>query len=110
MKKKLFYNHLVTIDSLVTELDLLELSEDEKNHLIEIAATSIHYSVLDISLSELNSEDQNTFMAHINAGEHEEAWQFLKEKAGDIDQKIIEKAEELKNQFRKDIDELKKKS
>ena len=108
MKKKLFYSHLVTIDSLVTQLDQLEVTQDEKAHLIEIAASSIHYSILDTALSNLSGEDKKTFMMHINSNDHGEAWKFLKKKATGIDKKIKQKAEDLKKEFKKDIKEFTK--
>ena len=109
MKKKLFYEHLVTIDSLIVEMNRLELTEDEKSHLIEIAASSIHYSILDTALSNLSSENKKTFMMHVNSNNHDEAWSFLSANAKDIDKKIKQKAEQLKEEFKKDILELKNK-
>jgi hypothetical protein len=106
--KQVFYSHLVTFDDLSLELDSLQVSEDEKKHLLGIAASSIHYELLNTALSNLPKEHKKEFLLHIHNEDHEKAWHFLSDNARGIEDKIKQRAKELKEEFKKDIKDLKK--
>lgn len=108
--KKYFYSHIVEIDSVIVELNKMDLSENEKKHLIEIADSSMYHAVLDAILSELSQDDKKIFLKHLSSEDHEKTWQHLNSKINNIEQKIKKTAEELKNQLHKDIKEAKSKS
>ena len=64
--KKYFYSHIVDIESIIGELDGLDLSENERTHLITLFDSSIHHAVLDAILSELSGEDKKLFLRHLS--------------------------------------------
>jgi len=106
-RKKTFYHHLVSTEEISIELDKLGLSEHERIELLEIAENTIHYTIIDIVLSELKEEDKKTFLEHHVKSNHETTLRYLKEKIDDLESRIKESAEILKSNFLKDIKELK---
>lgn len=108
--KKHFYSHLVEIDSLVIELDKLELKQDERDHLVELAHSNIHHSVLDVILSELPEEEKKTFLYLLATEDHESLWSHLKKHVKQVDKKIVQVAEKVKKELKSDIRGLQKRS
>lgn len=102
---KEFYSHIVEIDSLIIELDKMDLSPDEKMHLAKLIDSNIHHTVLDAVLSELSEEDKRIFLKHLHDGNHEKVWKHLNSKVDKIEEKIKKAAEELKVELHKDIKE-----
>lgn len=107
--KKHFYSHLVAFERISVELDMLNLSEKEKAHLLEIATINLHMRVLDVILDHLSSEDKHTFLRHVETEDHEKTWKLLRSKIEKIEEKIIKSSEELLAELRNDIVGLKKK-
>ncbi|OGH11961.1 MAG: hypothetical protein A2857_05940 [Candidatus Levybacteria bacterium RIFCSPHIGHO2_01_FULL_36_15] len=105
--KKYFYSHIIEIDSIILELNKLDLSESEKTHLITLIDSSIHHVVLDAILSELSPEDKKIFLEHLSSDEHDKIWQLLNGKIENIENKIKKAAEALKEELRKDIKDTK---
>lgn len=106
MKKRHFYDHVVSINSIEIELNNLGLPEKEKIELLSIAENTIHYTVLDIALTSIKEEHKKEFIKHVNAESHEEAWKLLKEKTDGIEEKIREAANKLKEELIGDIKNL----
>jgi len=106
-RKKTFYHHLVSTEEISIELEKLGLPEHEQIELLEIAENTIHYTIIDIVLSELKEEDKKTFLEHHAKSNHEITLRYLKEKIDDLESRIKESAEILKSNFLKDIKELK---
>lgn len=107
--KKHFYNHIVSFDSLVIALNTLNLSENEKEHLLEIADSSLYHTVLDAILSELSQEDKKTFLLHVAQEDDAKIWDFLNTKVQNIETKITLAADDLTEKLHKDIKEVKRK-
>lgn len=105
--KKYFYSHIVEIDSIVMELNKMELSENEKKHLIELADSSLYHLILDSILSELSEVDKKIFLKHLSSDEHDKIWKHLNSKIENIEEKIKKAADELKEKLHKDIKETK---
>lgn len=105
--KKHFYTHLVEIDSLIIELDSMDLSAEEKLHLAQLVDSNLHHTVLDAILSELGDEDKEKFIKHLNSDEHEKIWEILNQRVDNIEDKIKSAAEQLKSELHKDINEAK---
>ena len=57
-----FYGHLVEIDSIHAELDMLEMTPAEKQELVIIVESSIHKLVLETVLSKLNEEEKRVIL------------------------------------------------
>lgn len=107
--KKHFYSHIVEIESLVVELEQLNLSKEEKNHLLSLAQSSLHHAILDIILSELSEEDKKIFLNNLILNNHNNVWRHLNSKIKNIEEKIKETSKELIKDLHKDIKEVKKK-
>lgn len=105
--KKHFYSHIITTREIRIELNKLDLTEEEKDELHELANVNIHYEMIDIVLSRLNHEDKKTFLHHLDKVHHETTWKFLKERIENLEEKIIEKSNEVKNKLLEDIERLK---
>lgn len=111
---KLFYSHLIEVDSIILELDQMDLSDEEKLHLTNLIDSSIHHSVLDAIFSELSTSDKRVFMQYLNEGDHDEQssssskiWKFLQAKVDGVEEKIKKAAESLKIELHKDLKEAK---
>ncbi|MCL4354703.1 hypothetical protein M1349_04540 [Patescibacteria group bacterium] len=105
--KKHFYSHLVETESLILELNEMDLTENEKIHLVSIIDSSLHYAILDAILSELSEEDKKIFLKHLASDKHEDIWELLDKKVENIEDKIKKAADDLKDELRKDIKEAK---
>ena len=110
MRKKYFYTHIIDTSSLSLELGNMELTPQERLHLISLMDSNIHHAVLDLVLSELKPMDKKTFLAHLASENHDKVWKFLNEKVANIEEKIKKTAEDLKKELHKDIKEVKKKA
>lgn len=105
---KQFYTHLVGIESIIVELERMELSKEEKLHLAHLIDTSLHHTILDAVLSELSKEDKARFIIYLNENNHDKIWHFLNEKVDDVEKKIKQAANDLKKELEKDIKEARK--
>jgi len=103
MKHKYFYTHLIEVESIIVELDQMNLSDEEKLHLTEIIDSSLHHAVLDAVFSELSDEDKRAFIHYLNESNHEKIWSFLQEKIENVEDKIKKVADDSKNELHKDI-------
>lgn len=106
--KKHFYSHLVETDSLVIEINKLELEDHERAHLISLVDSNLHHAVLDAILSELTEADKRIFLTHLAHEDNEKIWEHLNSRVDKIEEKIKKAAEELKEELRGDIKEVKK--
>lgn len=106
--KKQFYHSIVEIDSLFVELEHLELTDSEKEHLGELIDANLHHEVLDAILSQLSEEDKKKFLHHMSRDEDGEIWELLNNKAENIEDKIRAAAELVKKELHEDIKEAKK--
>lgn len=102
---KYFYSHLIEIESVVTELDKLDLSAEQKAHLADLVDSSLHHTILDAVLSKLTPSDKKVFLNHLKEDDHAKIWQFLNGKVDKIEEKIKQIADDLKSQLQKDLKE-----
>ena len=105
---KQWYAHLVEIETIILELDKMDLSKEEKKHLAQLVDSSLHHTILNAVLSHLKEEDKRIFINHINEGNHNKIWKFLNEKVDGVEDKIKKAAEDLKHELRKDLKKAKK--
>lgn len=105
--KKHFYTHLVETDSILIKLHEIGLSEEQKIQLISIVESSLHHTVLDAILSELEEKDKELFLNKIESNNHDETWEFLNNKVDKIEDKIKKAADELTKELHNDIEEVK---
>lgn len=103
-----FYSHLIEIESIIIELDKMDLSKEQKHHLAELIDSSVHHTILDAVLSELSPEDKKIFINYLRENDHGKIWKFLKEKLENIEEKIKNVASGLKKELHEDLKEAKK--
>lgn len=104
---KHFYSYHIEIESLIIEIDSLDINESEKKHLKELAESHIHNAIIDHLLDQLAPEEKRMFIKHINSKNHEETWKFLRSKISDVEKRIHEVAQKIKKELHKDIREAK---
>jgi len=105
---KQWYAHLVEIESIIVELDKMDLSKEEKLHLAYLVDSSLHHTILDAILSQLRQEDKKIFLQHLHHGDHDKIWQFLNARIDNIEEKIKKAAGDLKKQLHEDLKKAKK--
>ncbi len=106
--KVFFYSHLIEIESVVSELDKLDLSVEQKTHLTGLIDSSLYHAILDAVLSELTPADKKIFLNHLKEDNHGKTWQFLNGKIESIEGKIKKVAEDLKAELHHDLKEATK--
>lgn len=109
MKKKYFYSHIVETSILSLELGEMDLSKEERIHLLFLAELQLHHVIVDAILSELEGEDKKRFLAHLFSDNHDKIWELLHKRIKNIEEKIISVTEELKKELHKDVVEAKTK-
>lgn len=102
-----FYSHLVETSIISLELGDLDLSKDERIHLIQLAEDNIHHAILDAILSELSEEDKKIFLHHLSKDDHDKVWEHLRQKIENIEEKIKNAAESIKKELHRDIKKAK---
>ncbi len=96
------------MDSIIIELDKMNLSREQKDQLASLIDSSLHHTILDAVLSLLSEDDKKVFLKHIDEGDSEKIWQFLNAKVDNLEEKIKKAAEDLKVELHKDLKETKK--
>ncbi len=105
MKKKYFYSHLIETSTLSLELGEIELSPEERVHLISLVDSQMHHTILDTVLSELSEHDKKIFLHFLSIDDQTKIWEHLNKKVGNIEEKIKKAVEVLKKELHKDIKE-----
>lgn len=108
MIKKHFYSHIVETTELSLSLGEMNLSQEERVHLISLIESSLHHVVLDAILSELSEKDKRIFLSHLNSNNHDKIWEHLNKTVAGIEDKIRNAADKLKKDMKKDIEDAPK--
>jgi len=103
-----FFSHLIEIDSLIIELDKMDLSKEQKLHLTSLIDSSLYHTILDAILSELTPQDKKMFLSHLKKDDKERIWEFLNGKIDNIEERIKKVGNDLKNELHKDLKEVSK--
>ncbi len=106
---KHFYSHLIETSHISLELGDMDLSQEERVHLISLVESNLHHTILDAVLSELSEEDKKIFLHHAAHDKHEKTWELLNEKVDNIEEKIKKAAKALKKELHEDIEDAKTK-
>lgn len=105
---KNFYTHLIEVESIIIELDKMDLSDEQKLKLASLIDSSLHHTILDAILSQLNEEDKKVLLKYVDEGDNDNIWKFLNEKVDNIEVKVKKAAEDLKVELHQDLKEVKK--
>jgi len=108
MKNKYFYSSLVETSELYLDLGEMQLSPDERVHLISLIDANIHSEVVITILSNLPEEEKKVFLKNLISENHEETWKHLKINALEIEEKIKASISRVKKDLQKDIKKIKK--
>lgn len=106
--KKQFYSHIIEIESIYIHLDLVPLSEKQRNELMMIVDSTIHHTIMDITLSHLSPSDKKEFLSHMEGNNHEKTWQFITGKINRFEHKLHKAVQKIKNEIHADIERAKK--
>lgn len=104
---KHFYSYHVETESIIIEIESLPIEKHQKKHLISLAESQIHSSILDTILLELDGDNKKEFLRYLNTKDYEKIWRFLRGKITDVEKKIKDAAQEIKKQLLNDLAEAK---
>ncbi len=102
---KLFYDHLVMIDEVFAEIDLLEISNDEKKEMRQLIDEMAHHAVLTHVLDILPRDHHEDFLTRFHAAPHDlSIIKYLEKKIEkDIHAEIATVGNRLKKEIRKEF-------
>lgn len=103
MKRKHFYTHLVQINEIILDLGDLEMSQEERVHLLALLDANIHSTVVHTVLNELPPSEKKVFLENILLNDHKKTWGHLNSNSTNLEEKITKAANELINEMKKDI-------
>lgn len=93
----LFYDHIIAIHEVHSEVESLDLPEDEKIKIIELIEDTIHHRVIHVILDHLDHEHHIFFLEQFKQNPHHESiLEFLKGKIISVEDKIKDVADETK--------------
>lgn len=110
MKTKQFYTHLIQITDITLDLGELEMSKEERLHLISLLEANIHTVVLHTVLTQLPPNEKNVFLGNLVINDHNKIWNHLKKNTINLEEKIVNAASKLISDMRKDIKDLRPKT
>lgn len=110
MRKKYFYSQIIDTSILSLELGDMDITSEERLHLISLIDSNIHHEILDLILSELKPTDKKKFLMHLSDEDHDKVWELLNNKVENIEEKIKNAAESLKKELHRDIKEIREKN
>ncbi|KKQ74120.1 MAG: hypothetical protein US96_C0040G0012 [Candidatus Woesebacteria bacterium GW2011_GWB1_38_5b] len=108
--RKHFYEEVVETSSISLALADMDLTHEERKHLIELVEDNLHHAILDAVLSELSDKDKEEFLILYARQDDEKIWKLLRERVDNIEEKIKKTADDLKKELHRDIEESHKKS
>jgi len=104
MKNK-FYSHLLDIEPVYEKLTLLELGESEKEELLHLFHSNIHYAVIDLVLSELDEDKKREFLhTLVIKGDSDKAWGFVETNITDAKSKLLNSINSIIEEFLNDLE------
>lgn len=103
--KKHFYSHVIETSSISLALGEMELTAEERKHLITLAEENLHHAILEAVLSELSEKDKQEFLVLLAKDDHDKIWKLLKDRVDHIEDKIKQTAQDLKKEIHKDIED-----
>lgn len=107
-RQKQFYSHIIELDSVVFELNKLNISSREKHHLLELIDSNLHQAILEEILSHLTEEEKVVFLEHMAEERYSDIWQLLEKRIDHIEDRVKKVAQEVKEELHEDIKQAKK--
>lgn len=106
---KLFYDHLVVIEEIITELDNHNISPLDRRELLDLMDQTLHHHVLNTILKHLPYEKHEKFLIDLHSTPHDRRlMDYLKaEIKVDIEEKIKEETAKIKKEILAEIKKAK---
>lgn len=103
---KLFYDHLIIIEEVAAVLAGHNLTDKEREEILDIIDQTMHQEILDTILQHLPTRHHETFLVHFHAAPNDKKiLDFLKENSSvDIEKKILKTANSVKKKVLKEIE------
>jgi hypothetical protein len=108
MKGKHFYSHLIEIHEIYLSISEIDLSDEERGHLMSLTEANIHATVLNAVLPELSNEEKKVFLKNLLADDHDKTWKHLLSRVKNVEETINKSLKDLKKELLKDIEEARK--
>ncbi|MGI5826253.1 MAG: hypothetical protein ACOX50_02470 [Patescibacteria group bacterium] len=98
---KVFYDHLLNIEEVLSELENYEIEVEEREEIHIIIDETFYHQTIDIILTYLPPEHHQSFLDRFNQSPHdEELLTFLKEQIeNDIEEEIKKQAAKIKKEI-----------
>jgi len=103
MKSKHFYAHLTETTDIILELGELDMSSEERIHLLSLVEANIHSSVINTVLSNLDEKNKKIFLNNLISDDHSEIWEHLNKSTNDLENKIKKTIDLMKKELLRDI-------
>lgn len=106
--QRYFFSHLIDIQTIHLKLQDLDLEDEEKSELVNLAHDTLHFEIINAILSELSEEDKKIFLRQMTMNDHASLWRFLNKKVDKVEEKIKQVAQDVVDELHVDIEESKK--
>lgn len=109
---KLFYDHLVILDELFVDIELLDVTAQEKKQMKTMIEEIVHHEILTHILDLLPKEHHEPFLQQFHTAPYDRAHlKFIEDKIDrNISAEIVIVAQKVKSNIRHEIKKHKKKS
>lgn len=108
MKHKHFYAHLIETTDITLELGEMNLTPEERIHLLSLVEANIHSSVIDTVLSSLDEKNKKIFLSNLMLSDHTKTLNHLKQTSSDIEERIERVIRDVKKELLEDLKKAKK--
>lgn len=102
---KLFYDHLIIIEEVISVLDSYNLSSIEREQILDLIDQTMQQEILATVLSNIPKQHHELFLSYLHvAPQDKKIIEFVREKGGDnIEKQILKTANRVKKKILKEI-------
>ena len=98
-----FYSHLTDPQRFHAHLQSVEMTDDERTHLVVIIESTLHHRIIDIVLENMPDPHKDTFLDHVASEDHEAVWRLLNEHVEKSEETIKEVIHLLEKELEEDL-------
>jgi len=99
---KIFYDHIVQIDHLMSEIHHLELEVSKKEEIAQLVDEVVHHEMIGVILAHLPEEYHEEFLERFHAKPHDSTLlEYLKARVEGIEDKLHEAGREIREKIKK---------
>jgi len=106
-----FYHHLIHTDDVISEINLYDISVDDKDELVDLVQQIFHNHTFNLILSHLPKNKHSEFLSRFESVPHDLALlEFIKKEIKiDIEEAIKDQSEKIKKELLAEIKKSHKK-